>query len=386
MLFFKKSSLKILYTSDHGPYSNTFIRQDVEIFSKEFDTLYICFESHQKYNNKKILTKVVKYPTNSFKSKIRWRLEKKNLFFNWTDKKFAIKLKSEISNFNPSIIHCQFSYESVKLLQNFQSKIPIILTFRGYGASSKLNNKYYVSWLKLIANKKNIYPIYVCKYLKKNLLDKKIKFTNEGIVLYTGINQDLFKRTKPKAVKDTKTFIQVGAFNEKKGQEVTIKAFAKFISKAKFKKNNLVFIGGGKNLNKCKKLVKELNIENFVVFKGHQTQLEIINELENSDVFVHHSITAKNGDQEGIPNAILEAMSMELPVLTTYHSGIPEAVIHKENGLLSNENDIKTFSNQMEEICNWQLLPKNRKRIEKLFSLDLHIKKLKIFYGNTTMK
>ena len=378
--------MKILYLSDHGPYSNTFIRQDVEIISKSYDTLYLCFEEHKNYENKIIKTKVVKYPSNSFKSKIRWNLEKKNYLFNWKDKKFAKKLYAEITNFNPSIIHCQFAYESVKLLQNFTPDIPIILNFRGYGASAKLKNKYYVSWLKSIATKKNIYPIYVCEYLKKNLLDKKIKFTNDGIVLYTGINQDLFKRTNQENVKDTKTFIQVGAFNDKKGQEITIKAFSKFISILEFKKNNLVFIGGGKNLNKCKKLVKELKIENSVNFKGHLTQFEIIKELEKSDVFVHHSITAKNGDQEGIPNAILEAMSMKMPVLSTNHSGIPEALIHNENGLLSNENDIKTLSNQMKEICYWQLLPKNRKRIEDLFSLDLHIKKLKSFYENITVK
>ena len=104
--------------------------------------------------------------------------------------------------------------------------------------------------------------------------------------------------------------------------------------------------------------------------------------MAKSDIFVHHSSTAANGDQEGIPNAILEAMSMELPVLSTYHSGIPEAVIHNENGLLCNENDIETYSKQMAEICKWGLLPKNRKRIEEKFSIDLHIKELKSFYDN----
>ncbi len=378
--------MKILFLSDHGPYSNTFIRQDVEIINKTHDTLYFCFEEDKEYENKSIKTKIVKYPSNSFKSKIRWRLEKNNYLFNWADKKFATKLRNEINKFNPSIIHCQFSYESVKLLQNFDSLVPVILNFRGYGASAKLKNKHYVSWLKKIALKKNIYPIYVCEFLKKNLINKGIKFINKGLVLYTGINHDLFKRSRPRFNNSKKIFIQVAAFNEKKGQDVTIKAFAKFISTQDLKNHNLVFIGVGKNLNKSKKLVKELKIENSVVFKGHLTQLEIIKELEKSDVFVHHSVTAKNGDQEGIPNAILEAMSMGMPILSTNHSGIPEAVIHNENGLLSNENDIKTLSNQMREICNWPLIPKNRRRIEDLFSLELHIKNLKSFYENITVK
>ena len=41
--------MRILYISDHGPYSNTFIRQDVEIISKSYDTLYLCFEEHKLY-------------------------------------------------------------------------------------------------------------------------------------------------------------------------------------------------------------------------------------------------------------------------------------------------------------------------------------------------
>ena len=378
--------MKILYLSDHGPYSNTFVKQDVEIITKSYDTLYLCFEDHKHYKNKIIETKIVKYPSNSFKSKIRWRLEKNNYSFKWTDNKFARKLNAEITKFNPSIIHCQFSYESVKLLHNFKSKTPIILNFRGYGASAKLKNKYYVSWLQKIAKKSNIYPIYVCEFLKKNLINKKVNFINKGIVLYTGINQDLFKRTNSAIVTNTKTFIQVGAFIDKKGQEVTIKAFANFVRTLELKKHNLVFIGGGKNLNKCKKLVKQLKIENFVVFKGHLTQLEIIKELEKSDIFVHHSLTSADGDQEGIPNAILEAMAMQMPILSTYHSGIPEAVIHNENGLLCNENDIETFSRQMQEICNWKLLPKNRTRIVEQFSIDKHIKKLINFYDNIAKK
>ena len=378
--------MKILYTSDHGPYINTFIRQDVERIGSTHQVLYIAFESNKAYPFNNVKTKLVKYPSGTIRSKLRWRLEKLGLYFNWSNKNFGLRLKTEVERFNPDIIHCQFLYESAKLLQNIKINKPVILNIRGYGASTKLENKKYINWLKKLANHNNIFPIYVCKHLKKNLISKNIIFKNDGIVLYTGINQDLFKRTKPKAVKDTKTFIQVGAFNDKKGQEITIKAFAKFILTQKLKKHNLVFIGGGKNLNKCKKLVKELKLENSVAFKGHLAQLEIVNELNKADIFLHHSLTAANGDQEGIPNAILEAMSMEMPILSTYHSGIPEAVVHNENGLLCNENDIETYSKQMAEICKWGLLPKNRKRIEEKFSIDLHIKKLKSFYDNISIQ
>ena len=373
--------MKILYISDHGPYSNTFIRQDVEIISKNLGTLYICFEMEKLYENKIIKTKLVKYPSYSLKSKIRWRLEKTNQLFNWYDKKFSRKIGIEITKFNPCIIHCQFSYESAKLLQNFQPDRPVIINFRGYGASSKLKNKHYVFWLRQLANNKSIYPIYVCRSLKQNLVEKKINFINPGIVLYTGINVDFFKRNSSKKKENNKIFIQVGHFNEKKGQEITIKAFANCINNSKLFKHKLIFIGSGKKLNYCKSLVKQMNIEKFVLFKGSLPQKEIIKELEQADIFVHHSLTAKNGDQEGIPNAILEAMSMEMPILSTFHSGIPEAVEHEVNGLLCKELDVKKYSSQMLSILSWGLLKNNRQKVINNFSLNKHIKLLEEFYN-----
>tara|TARA_B100000035_G_scaffold182738_1_gene156028 strand:- start:110 stop:1249 length:1140 start_codon:yes stop_codon:yes gene_type:complete len=372
--------LRILYFSDHGPYINTFIRQDVEHLSADHDVLYIATESDKQLYNKKVRTKLVKYPSSSLKSRYSWRLEKLGLLFNWNNKNFALRLKNEVDNFNPDIIHCQFLYESAKLLQNIKSKTPVIVNIRGYGASTKLVNKKYVDWLKKLANHNNIFPIYVCKHLKKNLISKNIIFKNEGIILYTGVDLKKFKRTKYDSKSNHKTFIQVGAFNDKKGQLITIKSFKKFVKNHENKNAKLVFIGEGKNLKKAKKLVINLDISEFVFFKGRLNQSEIIEELNFADVFVHHSITSKKGDQEGIPNALVEAMAMEMPVLTTFHSGIPELVSHGLNGFLCEENDFLTYSEQMNQIYNWGYIKENRDMIEKKFSLKKHIEKLNEMY------
>jgi colanic acid/amylovoran biosynthesis glycosyltransferase len=372
--------LRVLYVSDHGPYINTFIRQDVDCISKVHDVLYIATESDQHYNNKQVKTKLVKYPSGTIQSKLRWRLEKLGFYFNWSDKNFGSRLKSEIGRFNPDIIHCQFLYESAKLLQNIKINKPVIVNIRGYGASTKLVNKKYVDWLKKLANHNNIFPIYVCKHLKKNLISKNIIFKNDGIILYTGVDLKKFKRTRQDSKSKHKTFIQVGAFNDKKGQLITIKSFNKFVKNHENKNAKLVFIGEGKNLKKAKELVEELNISEFVAFKGKLNQSEIIEELDVADVFVHHSITSKKGDQEGIPNALVEAMAMEMPVLTTFHSGIPELVSHGINGFLCEENDVLTYSEQMNQIYNWGYRKENRDLIEKKFSLKKHIDKLNEMY------
>ena len=93
-------------------------------------------------------------------------------------------------------------------------------------------------------------------------------------------------------------------------------------------------------------------------------------------------VTAENGDQEGIPNAIIEAMAMQLPILSSIHSGIPEAVDHGVNGLLCKENDIDTFAKHMKEIENYKLLSLNRERVIKQFSLCKHLEKINEVYNS----
>jgi len=58
-----------------------------------------------------------------------------------------------------------------------------------------------------------------------------------------------------------------------------------------------------------------------------------------SHIFLHPSELSVNGDQEGVPNAMLEAMASGLPVVATAHGGIPEAVEHGVSGLLTMERD-----------------------------------------------
>lgn len=371
--------MKILYISDHGPYLNTFIRQDVELIAKNHDVLYIAFESNKSYDSQKVKTKLIKYPSQSFKSRLKWKAEEQGWYFNWYDKKFSSKIKAEVVRFNPDIIHCQFLYESAKLLQNINTNLPVIVNIRGYGASSKLRNKFYLKWLNKISSNNNIYPIYVCENLKVNLLKKGIKFLNDGMILNTGIDTNIFNKTNYSTGKQI-IFTQVAAFNDKKGQEFTIIAFNEYLKKSKSRNSKLVFIGDGKNLVKCKELVKSLKIKKFVDFKGRLSKDEIIIELDKSTVFVHHSITSSKNDQEGIPNSILEAMSMELPILSTYHSGIPEAVDHKVNGLLCVEKDTNHYSDQMKEITEWGFIQQNRIKIIQKFNIESHIKNLEKFY------
>jgi colanic acid/amylovoran biosynthesis glycosyltransferase len=93
--------------------------------------------------------------------------------------------------------------------------------------------------------------------------------------------------------------------------------------------------------------ISRLGLAGSVHLLGFLAPDELLRRLHAADLFVHPSRTAPSGDQEGIPNALLEAMATGLPAVTTRHAGIPEAVRDGENGWLVAENAADELAERM---------------------------------------
>ena len=74
--------------------------------------------------------------------------------------------------------------------------------------------------------------------------------------------------------------------------------------------------------------------------------------MRPASIFVQHSVTAPNGDIEGFPTAIAEAMSAELCVVSTRHSGIPEHVHDGETGLVVDEGDVEGMAAALDRVLS----------------------------------
>jgi glycosyltransferase involved in cell wall biosynthesis len=106
--------------------------------------------------------------------------------------------------------------------------------------------------------------------------------------------------------------------------------------------------GGGELFESCIILAKALGVDQSIDFKGIRSPLEISEIMSSTAVFVQHSLTTPlNGDKEGTPVAVMEAMCAGLPIVATRHAGIQDLITHEETGLLVNEYDWKSMAEEM---------------------------------------
>lgn len=127
---------------------------------------------------------------------------------------------------------------------------------------------------------------------------------------------------------------------EKKGIDLALQSIAGVLKAHPDYRVKYDIVGSGPERPVLETLVRELGIHDAVTFHGEKSHEDTARLLDAADVFILPSRTARNGDMEGIPVSLMEAMACGLPVISTYHSGIPELVDHGVSGLLAGENDV----------------------------------------------
>ena len=103
-------------------------------------------------------------------------------------------------------------------------------------------------------------------------------------------------------------------------------------------------VGDGPLRSELEGLVRDCGVADRVRFTGSLPRTRVAELLASSDVFVAPSVTAADGDIEGIPVSIMEAMAVGLPVVSTRHSAIGELVAHDVSGFLAAEHDVPALT------------------------------------------
>jgi colanic acid/amylovoran biosynthesis glycosyltransferase len=174
-------------------------------------------------------------------------------------------------------------------------------------------------------------------------------------------------------------FVGAGRFIEKKAPELTLQAFSEV--RRAVPEARLRMVGDGPLLDRCRELAIELGIPDSVSFLGAQPHSVVQEEMRRARCFVQHSVVAASGDSEGMPVSILEAGASGLPVVSTRHAGIPDAVAEGETGFLVDEHDVAGMASHMLRVARdpalaGQLGRAAQRRIQASFSRDRSLSRL----------
>ena len=144
-----------------------------------------------------------------------------------------------------------------------------------------------------------------------------------------------------------KKIISISRFVEKKGLDDLIDA-AKLLENEDFE---FSIYGFGELENELQKKINDLNCSNISI-KGELKPDDVIPKLKESDLLISPCKIAKNGDMDGFPTVIFEAMAAGIPVLTTDVSSIPEIITDGKNGFLTKSNNPKLLSEKIKEVSH----------------------------------
>jgi colanic acid/amylovoran biosynthesis glycosyltransferase len=209
---------------------------------------------------------------------------------------------------------------------------------------------------------------------------------------HVGENPEKFKFKKRfRASGGPVKFLTAARFTEKKGLEYSIRAFSELFQRRPDDDFVYTIVGDGPLRGLIESLIVELRMGDKVLLVGTKTLEELIELFGESDIFVLTSVTAEDGDEEGTPTVLIEAICSGLPVISTRHAGIPDIIIDKEAGFLVDERDVDATSEKLQYLIEnpqlWeQMGRRGREHFDREFDINILNKKLIKIYEDVLTK
>jgi len=272
------------------------------------------------------------------------------------------------------IIHCHFGPNGIlgvtlKEMGVFEGKV--VTVFHGYDISSYLRKHGHAVYKSLFMRGDMFLP--VSERWKNRLIELGCR--EQKIVVHRmGIDTSKFCYLPRKQGKDGKVrLLTIARLIEKKGVQYAVQAVADVLKRYSNIEYNIV--GDGPVKNTLEDLIEGLNIGNNVKLLGWRQQEEIIELMKNTDILIAPSVVSEDGDEEGIPVVLMEALAQGMPVLSTQHSGIPELVQDGESGFLVPERNVNALAEKLAYLVKhpeiWSAMGQaGREYVGKCYNID----------------
>jgi colanic acid/amylovoran biosynthesis glycosyltransferase len=244
------------------------------------------------------------------------------------------------------VIHCQFGVLAplvLRLCEVGAISGPLVVSIRGFDVTQYLRNRpgFYDDVFPHVSQFLPVSDSLRQRLLALGCQDDRIS------ILRSGIDCKKFVwRIRNRALEQPLEVLSVARLVEKKGLVYGIEAAAQLVKKGYLIRYRI--IGDGPLRETLQAQIDHLGIQAQVELLGARTHEQIVALLDQAHVFLAPSVTAGDGDQEGIPNVVKEAMAAGVPVLSTRHSGIPELVQDGVTGYLVPERDVQALARRLE--------------------------------------
>lgn len=301
-------------------------------------------------------------------------------------------LRNAVAKINPVLIHAQFGLSGALLLPTIQSlNIPFIVHYRGADATvdpklvrfSSINHWIYYRRLDQLKQAAHVF-LTVSHFIRKKLIEQGFP-ADKMKTHYNGVDIQQFRNDI--SIPREPIVLFVGRLTEKKGCQDLLKAMAQV--QIAYPQARLILIGDGPLREDLERFAaKNLQQYQFLGVQSHETVKTWMNRAR---VLAAPSVTSKQGDSEGLPNVVVEAQAMGLPVVSTFHAGIPEAVIHQKTGFLVQEHDPDNLGMYIAHLFKddelWQSFSRQgRLHVETHFDRQRQIQLLERLYQETLEK
>jgi colanic acid/amylovoran biosynthesis glycosyltransferase len=287
------------------------------------------------------------------------------------------------------LIHAHFGTGAVYALPYaLRHDIPLVITFWGNDVSALIGSQRYkpTRWRYLA------YSTFLFRHADLMLgvseelceLLRELSGRPEAVRYYThGIDLDRFQPLADRPRRDVPQVVMVGRFAEKKGHRYALQAFDRVVRSGR--QAHLTFVGDGTLRTWCERYVQAHDLSDAVTFAGVLTAEETAAQLAQADVALVPSVVAHNHDREGSPTVAKEASACGVPVIATWHAGLPEIVDDGETGFLVPERNVPALADRLATLLDDASLRQRfgreaRAKMERSFDLHTQVQKLERLY------
>ena len=255
-----------------------------------------------------------------------------------------------LEQWKPQLVHVYYGHKAVKYRRMLEaSGIPWLVSFHGVDVVKFMDDPEYVKGLKQVFQEAKVVMARSESLLERlrelGCPEGKLRLNRTPVPL-----QSIEFKERSGPVDGKWRLLQACRLIPKKGLFTVLKALPKVVKT--WPDLKYVLCGSGPEEQRFSDEVGKAGLEKNVEIQGWVDQVELKAEFAIAHLFLHPSELTESEDQEGVPNAMLEAMAAGLPVVATQHGGIPEAVTSGKDGLLVEEKDFEALSDAILKLTN----------------------------------